>query len=339
MGTTIEDVAREAEVSTATVSRAFNKKEGIAPSTREKVLKAARRLGYHNSAGTDIKSVGVIFSSRLEGLTTDPFYGQVMEGLEKGLNKTKFDLFFKTISGVYEKDYQMLNRLVNDDELSGLILIGHEMSKKFIMELKEAEIPVVLVDNDLWDENIDCVVNDNMGGAKRIVSHLIDSGRRRIGFIGGPLTHASLEKRYIGFKQALKESGVEKDKDFITFCTPTFDAEDGYRAASEMLDFNEKQPDALFAANDMLACGTARAISDKGLNIPDDIALAGFDDIRISSLMNPSLSTVRIFKKEMGQLAGFRLNNLINGINDKPIKLVVSVETVIRESTNSGYNI
>ncbi|MFW6308928.1 MAG: LacI family DNA-binding transcriptional regulator [bacterium] len=333
MAATIQDVAQEANVSTATVSRAFNDKPGITSKTRKKVFDAAKRVGYVPKVKNDIKNVGVLFSNRLGSLTTDPFYGRVMEGLEKGLSQKHYHLFFKTITGDYNQDYEVLNELINDKELSGIILIGHTIKKQFVMKLKEKKIPLVLVDNDLWDENIDCVVNDNMGGAKRIVSHLIDIGRKRIGFIGGPLTHISLEERYIGYKQALKENNIEKDKDFIKFSQPTFDAEDGYREAKNILQLKKKHPDAIFAANDMLACGVARAISEAGLVIPDDICLVGFDDIRMASLMSPPLTTVRIFKEEMGQLAGYRLNNLINGINVKPIKLVVSVEKVIRDST------
>ncbi|AZR73257.1 hypothetical protein BBF96_07575 [Anoxybacter fermentans] len=340
MGVTIYDIAKRANVSPSTVSRVFNQKGRIAPETRDKVLAIARELGYQpreyksKNKNSKTKSIGIIFSNRLlNNLTGDPFYGQVMEGVEQSLREHNYQLFFKTITGKLEQDLEIIDDLINVEEHVGLILTGYEIDRKIIMKIKESNFPLVLVDNDLWDENIDCIVNDNIAGARKIVSHLIQLGHKRIAFIGGPLTHISLDERYMGYKQALKEADIEKDPNLIVFCEPTFNPEDGYRAAMAILNQKENRPTAFFAANDMLAIGVMKAIKEMGYSIPEDISIAGFDDIQMAQHTMPALTTVRIFKHEMGFLAGKRLIELINGVFTKPIKVVVSVEPVIREST------
>lgn len=338
MGATIRDVARKAEVSPSTVSRVFNNKGNISSETKEKVLSVAAELGYQprsykKQEEKEKKNIGIIFSKRLSNLILDPFYGQVMAGVEGSLIPYNYKLFFKTISGKVSEDSAVINDLIKDEKIAGLILTGYDIEKDLIFRIKESNIPLVLVDNDLWDENIDCVVNDNIAGARKIVNHLIELGHERIAFFGGPLSHVSLDERYIGYCQALKQAGINKDKELIYCCKPTFNIEDGYNAALDTFKKLKKMPTAVFTANDMLALGVMKAIKELGYKIPDDVSIAGFDDIQVAQHTMPPLTTVRIFKNEMGALAGKRLNELINGINPKPIKLVVSVDTIIREST------
>jgi DNA-binding LacI/PurR family transcriptional regulator len=338
LAVTIHDVAREAEVSLSTVSRVFNNKGNISNETKEKVIAVAAKLGYRprsykKQENTAKKDIGIIFSKRLSSLILDPFYGQVMAGVEEMLIPHNYKLFFKTISGKAKDDSVVINELIKDEKIAGLILTGYDIEREIILKIKKSNIPLVLTDNELWDENIDCVVNDNVAGARKIVKHLIDLGHQQIAFCGGPLSHNSLNERYQGYKQALKEAGLVKNETWVSFCEPSFNIEDGYDAAMNIFANTSQAPTAVFAANDPIALGVMKAIKELGYRIPEEISVAGFDDIQLAEHTVPSLTTVRIFKNEMGVLAGKRLHELIEGINPKPIKIVMSVDPILRDST------
>lgn len=340
MKATIQDVADKAGVSTSTVSRVFNNKRNITETTRKKVLKAAEELNYtprqyNKKSSKKLKNnIGIIFSNKLlSSLIIDPFYGQVIKGIEESFSDYNYQLFFKTISGDYNEDKNIISDLIKDNNLAGIMFVGYNIDKKIILNVKKSGMPVILVDNDLWDENIDCVINDNFSGARKIVEYLVKEGHKKIAFLGGPLSHASLNNRFEGYKRALMESDIKLDNSLIAICEPSFDIQDGYDKIFKLFN-NEKIPaTAIFAANDMLAIGALRALRNLNLDVPKNVSVAGFDNIEMSQHTLPPLTTVSIFKREMGALAGKRLHELIKGKNEKAIKLVVSVETTIREST------
>jgi len=342
MSITIHDVAHKAGVSASTVSRVFNNRSNISTDTRERVLSAAEDLGYQprsykKQESASRNNVGVIFSNRLSTLIMDSFsfYGQVMAGIEENININNYKLFLKTLSGETKDDINIINNLVKDENLAGLILIGHDIDRKTIINIKEKKIPLVLVDNNLWDENIDCVVNDNIAGARKAVAHLVELGHKNIAFLNGPLSHTSLEERFLGYQQALKEAGIKKNRELIYYCQPSFNINDGYHETLKAFRTFKEKPTALFTANDPLAIGAMKALKELNYKIPEDISVLGFDDIQMAEHTSPPLSTIKIYKNEMGALAGKRLDELIRGKNPKPIKLVVSVDLVVRESTKT----
>lgn len=335
---TVNDVAREANVSPATVSRVFNKNPNISEETRELVLKTAAKLGYkprvRKSEGRESskKNIAIVFNNRLSSLTDDPFYGQVIAGIEQIVSHKNYNLFFRTVTGHLNSDLERIETLISDEKLAGIILAGYEIDEQLVKQIKKNNLPLVLVDSNLYDENVNMILNDNTTGARAAVDYLITLGHRRIAFVGGPLNHTSLDERYIGYKQALRRAGIKKNEEYITFCKPRFDAEDGYRATLAMLKSCNPMPTAIFAANDMLAIGAMRAVFELGLSIPHDISVVGFDDISMAQHTIPQLTTVRIQKHEMGMMAAKRLLELIDEPEAKPIKVIVGVELVVRDS-------
>ena len=335
---TVKDVARAANVSPATVSRVFNNNPNISAETRELVVTTAAKLGYKPRAPKSerqeaiSKNIAIVFNNRLTSLADDPFYGQVIGGIEQIVSQKNYNLFFRTVTGHLDSDLERVESLINDEKLAGIILAGYEINERLVKRIKENNLPLVLVDSNLYDENVNMILNDNTAGARAAVDYLISLGHRRIGFIGGPLTHTSLDERYIGYKQALRRAGVRKSEEYIAFCKPKFDADDGNRAALTMLRNCHLLPTAIFAANDMLAIGVMRAVFDLDLNIPNDISVVGFDDISMAQHTIPQLTTVRIQKREMGIMAGKRLLELIEEPDVKPIKVIVGVELVVRDS-------
>lgn len=332
---TIKDVAKKAGVSSSTVSRVFSGKGNIAQETIDRVRKVAEEIGYlprkytRRAPARETGSVCVL-SSGYHDLFNNAFYSQIVAGIEEALSAASYRLVFKILKGDLAEDRAAIDAFVPSH--AGTVLIGYEVDVALIERIKGYGLPFVLVDNDCWEMNIDCVLNDNVTGARRMVSHLIELGHTSIGFIGGPHNHVSLDERYNGYKQALKQAGVLKVGSHIKFCAPKFRVDDGYRAAKEMLQAGSP-PTAIFAANDALAIGAMKAALELGYRVPADLSIAGFDDEELARHVVPSLTTVRVHKREMGLEAGKRLLEMIQGEVTKPRKIVLSTELVLRHST------
>jgi len=335
---TIQSIAEKAGVSASTVSRVFSGTGKISPETVQRVLQISAEMGYRPRKYVkkdEVQETGNIclLSSRFHNIINNTFYSQIVAGVEAILRAHNYQLIFKMLTGNAQDDLTTIESLVANKEVDGIILVGYEVDLSLIVRAKERGKPLVLVDHDAWEMDIDCVVNDNVVGARRIVNHLIELGHERIAFIGGPLSHVSLDERYIGYKQALKQAGIPKIQKLITFCTPFFGVDDGHRATTEMLRTVKEPPTAIFAASDALAFGVIKAIQDHGCCVPEDISVVGFDDEEMSRHFTVPLTTVRVHKQEMGIEAGKRLIEIIKGEVTKPVKIVLSTEVVVRKST------
>lgn len=336
MRVTIETVAQKAGVSTSTVSRVLSGKGKISPETAERVRRVAEELNYvprryiRREQAQEGGTVLLLISGFHE-LQHNSFYSQIAAGVEAALGAANYRLLLKTLTGNADEERAVIDDLVSAQD--GVVLVGYEVDLELIRRIKQSGKPFVLVDNDCWSLNIDCVTNDNLAGTRRLMHHLIGLGHTRIGFIGGPHTHVSLDERYNGYKQALKQARLPKPSDCIAFSTPRFDTDQGYQVAMKMLRSVSKLPTAIFAANDLLAIGVLKAARDLGLRVPEDLSVAGFDDVEMARHMSPSLTTVRVHKYEMGLEAGKRLLDLLRGEVTKPIKIVLSTELLIRQST------
>jgi len=337
LGLTIKDVAKKANVSVTTVSRVLNNKGRISESTRNKVLQIVDDIGYQPrtyNLNNEIKTIAFVFNNRyLTGLTNNPFYGEVVNGLEQVLKKHDYNPVLKTISGNEENESEDLINFLKNSTIEGIVLLSYEIDKEVILQVKKMGKPFVLVDNDLWEHKIDCIVNDNLTGAREVVNHLIELGHKKIVFMGGPLKHASLQERFAGYQTALEKAGIDIDEKLIHFCDPYMWTGEAYEVARKMLENKENGPTAFFAVADNLAIAIMKAVSEMGYTIPDDISIAGFDDTDIAVQMHPGLTTVRIFKERMGLEAGERLIELINGEKKEPVKQIIGVEVIKRKST------
>ncbi len=333
---TLQTVAEKAGVSASTASRALAGSGGVSAETTERVLQIAKELGYvprkyhRKTKKLQTKNV-VVLSNRKHHLLNNPFYSQVVSGIESVLSEHGCQLVYKTLAGDETDDPAAVEAQVAEQD--GIILVGYEIDRELIRSISRRQVPFVLVDNDALDLHVNCVVNEDQAAAQRMVRHLIDLGHRRIAFLGGPAEHASLTQRYRGYLQALAEAGLDVDRDLVAFCSPRFRIDDGQRAAHELLTRARLRPTALFAANDGLAIGAVRAAQALGLDVPGDLSVAGFDDIEAARLITPPLTTVRVFKFEMGVEAGMRLIHIMRGTVNKPLKLVLPTEIVYREST------
>lgn len=338
-GATIQDVAEKAGVSLATVSRVFNRKSNVALETKERVLEEASRLGYsprkytRQNKSTAQKHVAVLLSERLDDPIGGQFYGLAIRSLERVLGDLEYRLFFRTVRGDdQEPDLAFLRNTLDDKDLAGLVLVGCPMSEKIITALKEQRIPFVLLDNCTPHQAVDCVVNDNVFGAKAVVNHLIELGHERIAFICETVNHWSFMERFHGYELALSNAGIEIDKDLIK-TGQDHHRRYPYYCTCELFSDPDKAPSAIFAANDTMAMDCVKALRDMGLRVPQDVSIVGYDDMYFSEHTEPGLTTIRVFREDMGEWAARLLLDRINGNRLRPCRLVLSVEMVVRDSS------
>jgi DNA-binding LacI/PurR family transcriptional regulator len=254
-----------------------------------------------------------------------------MEGVEEEIKKYGYHLIFSVV-GDELKNKPGLADII--DRVDGLLLAGCSIEKKTILGLKEKEIPLVLVDNHLEGEKISSVAIDNVNGAYEAVRHLIKLGHKRIGFISETLNDLSFSERLEGYKIALKKYNLDYDEKLVQEGGQRMGG--GYIAMGKLLD-NSSLPLAVFAANDHMADEAMRMIRERKLEIPRDVSIIGFDDDEVLPHTHPDLTTVKVFKKQMGRIAGRMLMDIINDKNTPAVKNLVSTELVVRKSCGAKF--
>ncbi len=330
MSPTISDVAAKVGVSPSTVSRVLNGRPGISEETRSKVLEAARELGYYPAmAGRGLalgrtENLGFLIHHR-HTLNPDSFYGGVLAGVDSEARAHGFHVIFSADTS------EKLPAMVKEQRVDGLILAGCDIPGDLIVALKAQEVPLVLVDNHL--EKVDSVFTDNVGGAYEAVTHLIHLGLKRIGFICEWFGDLSFAERFEGYKLALQEHGLPYDENLAAEGLPR-EPESRCVAMRRLLE--KVIPTAVFAANDTTAAEAIRAIKERGLKVPEDIAVVGFDDGAIALHTEPPLTTMRVFREKMGIMAARRLLELIEDPDHPPIHTKLSAQLIIRGSCGAS---
>ena len=328
---TQKEIARRLDVSVATVSRALNDQAGVSPEVRERVLSLAKELGYSpdiraRSLATSVTHTAAFIIHEKHSAAEDPFYPVIMAGAEAHLSQRDYHILLATV------DDETMARpgsfsLVNQRRVDGLILAGPDISPGFILSLVAAEIPLVLVDNSLSQTPVNCVLNDDEGGAYAATRCLLDHRHTQIAFLSGPKEWVSNRERMRGYQRAVEEAGQQP---LILHGRETTIAS-GRKLMGLAL---EKWPDltAVCAVNDAVAIGAIRAASRLGRSIPEELSAFGFDDISWAAMNEPPLSTVHVFKRRMGELAAQRLLDLVQNRDGPPAKTIVSTELVHRDS-------
>jgi LacI family transcriptional regulator, galactose operon repressor len=293
---TIHDVAARAGVSVATVSRVLNRNAPVRQETLQHVQDVARRLRYvPNTAARALSirrshTIGVVLPD-----THGEFFSEVIRGIDVAARKSGFHIL---VSGSHSDADEMLAVLeAMRGRVDGLLVMAPDVAIDSIVEQIPSELPLVLL-NAASDAH-HAITVDNYGGASAMTRHLISLGHTRIAFIKGPENNADARERLRGFRQAMRQIGVRDRK---LECRGDFTEESGCEAGKVLIGMGPR-PTAIFAANDSMAIGALSALSDAGLEVPDDVAVAGFDDIRVCRYVTPSLTTVHVDVDELGRRA------------------------------------
>lgn len=332
------DVARLAGVSRTTVSFVLNNLSGvsISESTRQRVLDAARELNYHpDAAGRKLASgqantLGFVMRQSAEQIFSDAFLVQVVLGLEQVAAQNGFHVLLKPLEPEARVGY---TRLIYENLVDGIILSGPREDDEEILSLYEQGVPVVL-QGQLPGTDIPFVDINAVEGARSVVEHLIELGHRRIGMItNASLHYTSARQRCEGYRQALEEADLPVDETLIR--------EGNYTPASGCVAMNEllaASPDitAVFVASDVVAMGALQSIKQAGLRVPDQMAVAGFDNIPLAQYFDPPLTTINLPAFELGWAAGERLIHLIQGEPLEQQEFFLDSNLIIRQSTDKS---
>ncbi len=332
---TIEDVARLSGLSVSTVSLVINNRGYVSDETRKKVLKIVEDLSYHptrSARGLASKTSGNLgfILSEDHFSQAEPFYTRIFLGTEFEARNHNYYILLTTVGKTFHKT-RSVPRFLLEQNVDGVIIAG-KVNAKLIDYIDSVGVPVVLVDYESMKRRHSSVLIDNRAGAHAAVEHLIHLGHQSIGFIGGDIGHPSITERLAGYHDALQEHQRSPESSLIQVQEPELRGEDGANAVRKILDGGGR-PTAILAANDAMAIGCLRFLRERGIRVPDDIALVGFDDIEMSMHVDPPLTTVRVFKEEMGKLSVLRLVDMIRSKKQWVVTTHVPVELVIREST------
>ena len=316
---TVRDVAKLAGVSTATVSRALNKRGGVDDQLVQRVNSAAGELGYRmNSVARNLRRAKTTTIAVIIPDISNPFYTHLVHAVQQVAWEEHHSVVLcNTDADVVKETEYILNAV--SDKVAGVIVVLASESLNTLDPLRAAGVPLVVVDRVMEGLAIDSVVTSNVDGAREATTHLIENGYRRIACIAGPLTALTSKERYEGYRFALADAGIPFEPRLLK--ETNFMPDGGFVGMTELLA-DPEPPDAVFIVNNMLTIGALEAISDGDVRVPDDIALVGFDSIPWARLIRPTLSVVEQPVTEMGMAAG-RL--LLQRVRDplKPVERIV----------------
>lgn len=331
---TIKDVAKLAAVSPSTVSRVIADSQRISSETKARVKKVMEELNYHpNMIARSLitrssRTLGLVFSRSASSAFLNHFFPEIIRGISVITQKCHYSLMLATAEDYSEEAKQAL-RMISERRVDGMILLASRVNDKLIGELTGRGFPIVVVGR--IPESIKChsVNNDNIQASYTAMRHLLNYGHQRIALITGPEEFTFCQDRFEGYRSALREFGIKYDPSLVQSGALT--QKDGYRLTKELLNLRPI-PSAIFCIDDLLAVGAYRAIKEDHLTIPDSIAVIGFNDDPIASVMEPNLTTTRIPIYEMGVSAAETMIQLLSGHPVSPMQKILSSELIIRKS-------
>ena len=325
---TIKDVAREAGVSVATVSRVWNEAAFVSAETRQRVAAVAARLGYspHGAARSLITR-----TTHALGVLLPDLYGEFFSEIIRGIDHTAQAAGYHILVSSSHDSKDEIDAALRSmrGRVDGLIIMSPDLEARRTLQTLQGSFPVVLLNGGAEAKAFDTITIKNHEGAREMTLHLIARGHRRIAMVCGPQRNYDAAERLRGYHTALTESGIEHEASLVV--RGDFSELSGYGAVSQLLEL-EPRPTAIFAANDSMAIGALSALREAGLRVPDDIAVAGFDDIPLARYMNPPLSTVHVDISQLGERAAARLLTSLKKGNRPHQQLLLPTTLVIRAS-------
>ncbi|MED1533632.1 catabolite control protein A [Bacillus altitudinis] len=328
---TIYDVAREANVSMATVSRVVNGNPNVKPTTRKKVLEAIDRLGYRPNAvarglaSKKTTTVGVIIPD-----ISSIFYSELARGIEDIATMYKYNIILSNSDQNTDKELHLLNTMLGK-QVDGIVFMGGNITDVHVEEFKRSPVPIVLAAS-VEEQAQTPSVNINYEQAiYDSVQLLVEKGHKRIAFVSGPMSEPINSMRKLaGYKRALEEAGIAFDEELVAEGDYSYDS--GIEALANLLEQSDK-PTAVIAATDEMALGVIHGAQDRGVSIPEDLEVIGFDNTRLSLMVRPQLTTVVQPTYDIGAVAMRLLTKLMNKeqVEDQIVELPHRIEE--RQST------
>jgi LacI family transcriptional regulator len=333
----LSDIAEEMGVSIAAVSMALNNKGGIGEDTREEILKTAERMGYKARKASkplsEAKEPRFIKLLRIKkhGMVVmeTEFFAAVIQGIETQCRKMGYQLLIANITLNDEETHQITNEY--HDDIDGMISLCTELEEEDIDQLKRMPCPQVVIDRKfLW--NVNTVLMNNQKGTRQAVEHLFEKGHRKIGYLKSNTEIYNFKSRFKSYLESIERLGLECQEKYIIPLEPTI--EGAYQNMKNFLSTIEldKLPTAFVADNDNIALGAMNAFKEYGINIPEQVSLIGIDDMPFCKIVDPPLTTVKVFKEEIGRQAVKLLVEEVLGDTECSKKMEVDTVLVERSS-------
>lgn len=332
MATGIKKVAELAGVSIATVSHVINKTRFVSEDTKKKVELAMEQLKYRpNSVAQSLRNqksntIGLIVPI-LPSDTSNFFFMTIARGIQNKLKAHGYHLLLSNNSTEEVEEEKEQIRIFNSKRVDGLIIASVSDDASYLKEIFKPGFPVVFIDRNPLGFPGSCVLSDGLGGSYNAVRLLLEKGHKRIGFLTGELGITTSNERIEGYKSALESFGIPFDKSLVRVAKSSFD--DGFASVEELL---MKGITALFVANNVLTMGSINYLQGRGVRIPDELALIGFDDYDWTKITNPPLTVIRQPSYEIGYKAAEIMLNKMNGKNKGNKEYRLPTELVIRGS-------
>ncbi|AZZ95158.1 LacI family DNA-binding transcriptional regulator [Hahella sp. KA22] len=332
---TIKEVSDRAKVSISTVSRVINNTAPVKESTRKRVFKAMKDLGYRpNSFAQGLvtnrsNNIGLVVTDLL-----GVFFGPLISSLERALRESGYNLIISVENYSSDEIKETIDMLAGR-RCDAIILFPYCLTDEELIALKEKSPPLVLLNRYVPELAGECVIVDNEQGSHLVVEYLASIGHRRIACISGPLGNEEGRARLSGYRRSLENLGMRYDKDLVV--EGDFTVEGGYVATQRLLK-RSRDFTAIFACNDQMAAGAMKALREAKLSVPEEISLVGFDDVEYASLLYPALTTVRQPVNAMGKRAAALAIQSIQGERRTQPAPMFEPELVLRDSVAPPKN-
>ncbi|MYL34088.1 catabolite control protein A [Pontibacillus yanchengensis] len=332
MNVTIYDVAREANVSMATVSRVVNGNPNVKPATRKKVLDAIERLGYRPNAvarglaSKKTTTVGVIIPD-----ISSIFFAELARGIEDIATMYNYNIILSNSDQNKEKEIHLINSMLGK-QVDGLVFMGGKITEDHIREFQNASVPVVLAATVDETNTVPSVNINYEQAAYEATKTLFDHGNEHVAFVAGPIETNISDQKYSGYVKALKDSGKSYTDAYTIRGDYTYDS--GIEALEQLMEM-EEPPTGIFVASDEMALGVIHGAQDRGMKVPEDIEVFGFDNTRLATMVRPTLSTVVQPMYDIGAVSMRLLTKYMNNEEVTDQNVILPHRNIKRNSTKS----
>ncbi len=330
MKVNMKQISELTGVSTATVSNALNFKRGVNADTAARILRVAKELGYlDESRITKVKFV--TFKRNGSVVEDTPFFPLMLTGIEHACRENGMDMVLSSLD-MRDGDYSEQVRSLLSDKSSAIVMLGTEMMAEDIGLVRSITNPFVVIDYWNGDMSFDSVQINNEDSVLCATRYLIRKGHTKIGYLKGNFRITSFKDRGKGYRSAMRHAGIPIVEEYMLEVGTTIDS--ACAGMKEHLKRGVDLPSAFIADNDLIALGAMKAMTERGIRIPEDVSIIGFDDLPYAAVASTPLTTVHVPKQEMGRIVAGRLMELIKG-NTAPVKIQVSTSFVERSSVQT----
>ena len=332
----VRDIAAKAGVSPSTVSNALNGRPGVSKEIAERICALADEMGYslgNNTSRGAEKSYVRLVVFKCHGLVVmdTQFFMELMESVERECRVQGYDLSITHIHAKNDEDCLEQIRSICKEECAGVIVLATEMEKEELELFRHCASPLLMLDNLFSHQKVDAVVINNYEAGYTATKELCTLGHKRIDHITSNMDFSNMRYRLKGYRAALSEHGIAFTPENLWKVTPTL--EGSYRDMLALLESGRVPPTAFFVGNDIMAVGCMRALSEKGYRIPEDVSVIGMDDVQLAQFYTPPLTTIKVFRADMGQIAVRTLLSLTSKKQEGScVKIEVGVDLIHRAS-------